>query len=452
MTAPSRMGEIARQLARLPPDERIKAAAELIEALSDGEVQALLHDWSVWGRPEQQIPPGDWTIWFYCAGRGAGKTKCGAETTRIWSRDYGRLILVGRTASDVRDVIVEGESGILATAPDDERPTYEPSKRRLEWPNGARAELYSADEPDQLRGPQSEKAWAEEIASWKHPEALDNLLLGLRLGDAPQLLLTGTPKPTRIVKALLDPKRTDVHVTRGSTYDNRDNLSPDFFRHIVSRFEGTRLGQQELHGELLTDVEGALWTYDLIENHRIEPDQAPETYRRIIVSVDPSFGTKGDECGIIVGALGFDGHAYILEDLSALLPPAGWGARVGDAYHRHKADSVIAETAFGAETVRLVMKTSAPGVPFREVRVNRGKQLRAEPVVACYEQGKVHHVGHLAGLEQQQTEWVPGSSDFSPDRVDAVVHLVTDLLLGEAGPATIGIPSGILPRAVGRRA
>jgi phage terminase large subunit-like protein len=294
---------------------------------------------------------------------------------------------------------------------------------------------------------------------------MSNLLLGLRLGKKPQLIATTTPRPIKIIKEWIANVGKGVVITRGSSHDNADNLAPSFITEIISRYEGTRLGRQELYAEILEDVEGALWAQSRLENPppkgvRLEVEDIPEQFLRIVVSVDPSWGTKNDECGIIVVGSDIGGMGYVLEDLSGKWEPHVWGEKAADAFDRWKADAVIAETSFGGETVKLVVKSvnqkrskdgKAP-VFFKEVRVNRGKLLRAEPVVGLYEQGRVRHVGAFPGLEEQMTQWVPmGKNEFSPDRVDALVHGLTEVLLKSAtGPAKIASSAGKSKGSSGR--
>jgi phage terminase large subunit-like protein len=300
----------AYSLAQLPPAEQ----QTFLSSLTDSECERFLYDWRHFlARPNQLAPPGDWRTWLILAGRGFGKSRSGAEWTReqVETKKCRRLALVGRTASDVRDVMVEGESGILAISPPWFRPKYEPSKRRLTWPNGAIATTYSADEPDVLRGPQHDGAWADELASWKYPDAWDQLQFGLRLGDDPRVCVTTTPKPNKLMRELI--ASTTTAITRGSTYDNRANLAKAFFSQIIAKFEGTRLGRQELLAQVLEDVEGALWTHSLLELTRVKE---PPAMKRIVIAVDPSIAEDGtgDACGLISAGRGQDDHGYTLED------------------------------------------------------------------------------------------------------------------------------------------
>ena len=345
---------------------------------------------------------------------------------------YRRIGLLGATAADVRDVMTEGESGLLAVCPPWNRPTYEPSKRRITWPNGAMATTYSADEPERLRGPQHDGLWADEPASWRHPEAWHMAMLGLRLGQRPRAVVTGTPKPVKLIKDLL--KNPQCVVTRGTTYENLTNLAPTFKAQILSRYEGTRLGRQELNAEILEDAEGALWSRAELEAHRVT--QHPPL-KRIVVAVDPavSSNSESNETGIIVVGLGVDDQGYVLDDVTLKASPDGWARQAVSAYHKHRADRIIAESNQGGEMVEHTIRTVESNIPVKLVHASRGKQTRAEPVAALYEQGKVHHVGMFAELEDQLCSWAPG--DDSPDRLDALVWGFTELMVKEQhGEAT----------------
>jgi len=345
----------------------------------------------------------------------------------VESHFCGRIALVGETSADVRDVMIEGESGILSISRPDFKPLYEPSKRRLIWPNGATAMAYSGDEPDQLRGPQHDGAWADEPAKWKCPlEAWDNLEFGLRLGSRPRIVATTTPRPIKLIRDLLQDPMTVV--TRGSTYDNAANLAPSFMERMAKKYEGTRLGRQELHAEMLDDVPGALWQRQNIEQHRVS--RVPDLVR-IIVGVDPAMtsGEDANETGIIIAGKSRDGHVYVLEDLSCRLSPDAWGRRAVSGYRRHRADRIVAEVNNGGDLVERLLRVVDPSVSYRAVRAARGKVTRAEPVAALYEQGHVHHLASFAALEDQMCAFTPDQYDGSPDRVDALVWAITELLL-----------------------
>jgi predicted phage terminase large subunit-like protein len=430
----------ALEFSQLPPADR----EWFFNGLTARAKEALLYDWSFWAREKQLLPPGDWRNWLIMAGRGFGKTRTGAETVRTWAESgkVGRMALVARTASDVRDVLVEGESGILSVCPRRYRPTYNPSKRRLTWPNGCLATLYSADEPDLLRGPQHEKAWSDEVASWRYPEAWDMLQFGLRLGDNPQNVLTTTPRPTKLMKEIRDDPATVL--TIGTTYENRANLAPAFFSQIVRKYEGTRLGQQELLAKLLEDNPDALWRQSLIDQHRWIVDRKLPDMVRIVVAIDPAItdAETSSETGMIVVGRDAKNHGYVLEDLSFRGTPDEWGAAAVRAYFKHDADRIVAETNQGGQMVeqviRTVAKTIGKPVSYRGVRASRGKLTRAEPVSALYEQGLVHHVGLFPELEDQMTSWTPG--EVSPDRMDALVWGVHEMFIeGGRSRAPIGV-------------
>jgi predicted phage terminase large subunit-like protein len=366
------------------------------------------------------------------AGRGFGKSRTGAEWIRA-EVDTGRkrIALVGPTAADVRDVMVEGESGVLAIHPDNERPLYEPSKRRLTWPNGAIATTYSADEPERLRGPQHEVAWCDEVGAWRYgDDAWSMLMFGLRLGDNPRCVVTTTPRPTKLIRELVrDP--TCV-VTRGSTYDNRANLAPAFFEQIVKRFEGTRLGRQEIEAELLEDVPGALWSHGIIDAAR---QAAAPNLARIVVAIDPAAtsGEDADETGIVVVGKDNQGHGYVLADVSGKYQPIEWAKIAIAVYRAHHADRIVAETNNGGDMVAATLRMVDPNVPFKAVHASRGKVTRAEPVSALYEQGRMHHIGAFPQLEEQMTNFTSDfdrqTAGYSPDRLDALVWATTELLV-----------------------
>lgn len=425
---------LASSLASL--DEAGRAA--ILADLSDDDLARLEYDWRFWSRPNQIAPAGNWRTWLLLAGRGFGKTRTGAEWVREATATHSRIALVAPTAGDVRDVIVEGESGILAISPPWDRPAYEPSKRRLTWANGAMATCYSADEPERLRGPQHSAAWCDELAAWRYPDAWDMLMFGLRLGDDPRCVVTTTPKPVKLVRELLRDRTTAV--TRGSTYDNRANLAPAFIDQIVRKYEGTRLGRQELNAEVLEDVPGALWSRDALEAARVRA--APEHLRRVVVAIDPAVtsGEDADETGIVVAGVGQDGHGYVIEDLSCRESPQKWAEIAVTAFARHRADRIVAETNQGGEMVEATIRMVASRVPFTAVHASRGKYVRAEPVAALYEQSRVHHVGSMPMLEDQMCMFTPDfdrkANGYSPDRVDALVWAMTELMVEfQARPA-----------------
>jgi len=433
---------LAESIASLPALERRKILATLRPA----EAERLAHEWRFWARANQLAPNGTWAVWLLLAGRGFGKTRTGAE----WVRERvkagaGRIALVAETAADARDVMVEGESGLLSVCWEGDRsaagavlgrPLYEPSKRRITWANGAMATTYSAEEPDQLRGPQHDTAWADELAKWRYEEAWDNLMLGLRLGDDPRSVVTTTPKPTRLLRRLIADMRTMV--TRGSTFDNRAHLAQAFLDGVVALYGGTRIGRQELMAEMLEDAAGALWRRAEIEALRVK--HAPDL-KRIVVAIDPAVSASegSDETGIIVAGYGLDEKGYVLQDLSGRYSPAEWAGHAIAALHRWRADRVIGEVNNGGDMIEHTLRAVDARVPYRAVRASRGKQARAEPIAALYEQGKVRHVGAFSALEDQMVSWEPLGSEHSPDRVDALVWALSELMLGGGGPAVFNI-------------
>lgn len=406
----------------MPPTERERLLAE---APSEWKARAL-YDWPFWAREGQLPPAGDWRTWLILAGRGFGKTRTGAEWVRASIRDFPLVNLIGATADDARDIMVDGESGILAVCPQWERPVYRKSERVLLWPNGAKSLIFTADEPERLRGKQHMKIWADELAAWRYPgEAWSQAMLGLRLGGNPQAVVTTTPKPVPALRELLKAETTAV--TRGTSYENRANLAPAFFAEIITRYEGTRLGRQELNAELLEDNPDALWQRGpMLEALRVM--RAPDL-RRIVVAIDPSVTTTGNEAGIIVAGLGGDGHGYLLEDRSLQGSPDEWARAAVTAYHRNRADRIVAEVNNGGEMVETTLRTVERSIPYKALHASRGKRTRAEPIAALYEQGRVHHVGTFAALEDEYCSWTPG--DDSPNRLDAAVWALTELMLPE---------------------
>jgi phage terminase large subunit-like protein len=368
------------------------------------------------------------------AGRGWGKTATGAHwvTERIIRHGARYVAAIAPTASDARDVIAEGPAGLIASAPESFRPLYEPSKRRLTYPNGATVTLFSADEPDRLRGPQHDAVWADELAAWrKADDTWAMAMMGLRLGQDPRALVTTTPRPVRIVRELLEASTT--RVTRGRTLDNAANLAPTFLDQIVSRYEGTRLGRQELDGELLLDTPGALWTLAMFDREGFRPVIVPDL-ARVVIAVDPAATSEegSDETGIIAAGVGQDGRGYVLADESLRGSPLDWASTAITAYRTFKADRIVAESNNGGEMVAHTLRSVDARVPVTLVWASRGKLTRAEPIAALYEQGKVRHAGVFPELESQLTGWVPGMP--SPDRLDALVWALTHLMLPETIP------------------
>lgn len=402
----------------------------ILSRLTKAEASYFYYDWTAWARDKQLPPPGDWRIWLILAGRGFGKTLAISQWALAQAKAMpkSRGALVAPTAGDARDVLVEGVSGILTVAPPDFMPEYEPSKRRLTFPNGSMATLFSADEPNRLRGPQHHWAVCDEIAAWQYPEAFDMLLLGLRLGDNPRCAIATTPRPVALIKRLLDDET--VAVVRGSTYENRLNLAPAFFKGIAKRYEGTRLGRQELMGEVLDEHAGALFKRGYIEAARVD---SARDLRRIVVAIDPAVTANAgsDETGIVVAGVDGDGHGYVLEDSSLKASPDGWARAAVEAYRRWSADRIVAEVNNGGDLVEHTVRTVDANVPLTMVRASRGKRARAEPVAALYEQGKIHHVSSDLGVFEDLERQMCEGTTKSPDRVDALVWAITELMLRE---------------------
>ncbi|WP_370874485.1 DNA-packaging protein [Amorphus orientalis] len=422
-------------------DER----AVFLAGLPHETVRWLAREWLFQARDEQLPPDGDWTVWLILGGRGAGKTRAGAEWVKgmALGRDgfapapVGRIALVGENLIDARAVMVEGVSGILAVHAADERPAWQPSRRRLEWKNGAIAELYSADDPESLRGPQFGAAWADELAKWRQAEAAwDMLQFALRLGERPRQAVTTTPRAIPLLKRLIAAPGTAV--ARMPTRDNAANLAPGFLEAVVGRYRGTRLGRQELDGEILTDREDALWSRDAVERARV--DAAPEL-TRIVVAVDPpASGGRASVCGIVAAGLGTDGLGYVVaDDTVTAAAPDVWAARAVATWRRLEADALVAEINQGGDMVAAVIRQVDAGVPVRAVRASRGKWLRAEPVATLYAQGRVRHAGVFPELEDELCAFGPDgqANGRSPDRLDALVWALTDLMLAPGGRPAI---------------
>lgn len=399
-------------------------AAALADTLADG-------GWRAQARASQLPPPGEWNGWLILAGRGFGKTRAGSGWVHelVESGTAGRIGLIGPTAADVRDVMVEGVSGLLNTAPKWMQPVYEPSKRRVSWPNGAVATLFSSEEPRRLRGPEHDAVWADELCAWESvQDTWDMMNFGLRLGKRPRWLVTTTPKPIKTLKGLL--ARQDVVVTRGSTFENEANLAPTFLDTLRERYEGTRLGRQELNAELLSDTPGALWIVAWLDRDRVK--EAPDL-KRIVVAIDPAVSNNegSDETGVVVAGVDAKRQNYVLEDLSGRYAPHEWASKAIEAYRRHKADRIIAEVNNGGAMVEATIRAIDSSVPFKAVHATRGKVVRAEPIAALYEQRKVHHVGTFDVLEDQMcsftTDFDRSRNGYSPDRVDALVWAITEL-------------------------
>jgi phage terminase large subunit-like protein len=420
----------AQILAGLSDEER----DELLSNLSPEALASLKYNWKFWARPNQLPPTGEWTTWLILAGRGFGKTRCGAEWVKEMAEDNPgcRIAIVGETYKDVRKTMIEGESGILSVSPPTSMPEYSPANGQITWPNGSMAFTYNATQPDQLRGPQHHFAWADEIAKWdRMQDSWDQLQFGLRLGKQPRQVVTTTPRPLKLIRALVaDP---DTFVTRGSTRDNEVNLATPFIKYIEEQYGGTRLGRQELDGEILDDMPGALWSREIIDNSRVK--ERPDDLPKLIVAVDPAAtsGENADETGIVaVGvAANKDGvtEGYILADRSLRGTPEEWARKAVNLYRELQADRIVAEKNNGGEMVEAVIKAIDRSVPVTLVHATRGKVVRAEPISALYEQGRVHHVGRFDQLEDQMclfSQDMP-REEGSPDRVDALVWGLTFL-------------------------
>jgi phage terminase large subunit-like protein len=380
-------------------------------------------------RKEQLPPDGDWNIWLYLAGRGAGKTRTAAEWLAWEAIDNPgtRWAIVAPTYGDARDVCAEGESGIIGILKRyGTLDMYNRSMGEIVLTNGSKIKLFSADEPDRFRGSQHDGAWCDELAAYRYEDAWHQLQFTLRLGEKPRLVATTTPRPTSLIRQLVAREDGSVAVTRGSTFDNAANLAPSALVELQARYNGTRLGRQELYGEILEDQEGALWTRGLIDRNRLTT--APNL-SRIVVSIDPAVTNTAasDETGILVCGSDAGGHGYVLHDGSMKGSPLEWAQKAVELYDKYKADSLLVEVNQGGDMVSAVLKQVRTTLPIREIRAHVGKKLRAEPVAAMYEQGRVHHVGEFMQLEEQMTTWTPADPS-SPDRLDAMVQAFSDLL------------------------
>lgn len=429
--------ELLAILKSLPPEERRRKMA----TFNQDERRELWTHWELWGRTEQQPPEHDWRTWLVMAGRGFGKTRAGAEWVRAIAEatPEARIALVAASLPEARAVMVEGESGLLAVCPIRLRPVFEPSLRRVQWPNGAQATLYSAGEPESLRGPQHSHAWCDEIAKWDNAaeratRAWDNLRFGLRLGEAPRVVATTTPRAVPLLRRVLDENGEGLTLTRGRTEDNKDNLPGRFLHDIRRQYGHSLLGRQELDGELLEDVEGALWTRALIEQCR--EAEAPSELARIVVAVDPPASSGGDACGIVVAGRTPDGSAHVLADASVeKASPERWARAVARAAGLWRADRVVAEANQGGTMVASVLRAAEVMLPLKLVHASRGKAARAEPVAALYEAGRVRHAGIFPALEDEMCGLTTGGAYHgpgrSPDRADALVWALSELMLGK---------------------
>lgn len=418
------------------------ARLRALRQLSEEERRELRYHWKLWARERQLPPPGDWTTWLILAGRGFGKTRAGAEWVRgvCQARPDARFALVGASLAEVRAVMVEGESGILAVCPPGQVPVFEPSLRRLTWGNGAQATLYSAGEPESLRGPQHSHAWCDEVAKWENvntraERCWDNLLLGLRLGESPRVLATTTPRAVPLLRRLLAEPAGQLVAVSGRTEENRDNLPARFLRDVTRRYGKSLLGRQELDGELIEDLPGALWTRTMLEAAR--EDAPAGSHARVVVAVDPPASASGDACGIVVCALGEDSLGRVLADCSLVkASPERWARAAANAVKTWRADRIVAEANQGGAMVASVLSAAGLTLPVKLVHASRGKAARAEPVAALYEAGRVKHCGQFPQLEDQLCGLMAGGSyegpGRSPDRADALVWALTELMLKRA--------------------
>jgi phage terminase large subunit-like protein len=421
----------------------------LLSQLPPAKAEELLYTWKFWARPQQIAPTGDWNTWFINAGRGFGKTRAGVEWVRQKvMQGHKRIAAIAATNSDIERVMINGESGFLARCWKGDKtakgvplgkPLWSPTKRLLTWENGAYVQFFSAEEPERLRGPQFEVAWCDELAAWnKDRDTWDMLQFCLRLGKHPQICVTTTPKPTKLVRDIL--KNPKTVVTYGSTFDNSANLASTYIEAVKIQYEGTRLGRQELYAEVLDEASGALWDRQLLSTCEVEVDNPVEfaqTLARVVVAVDPavSANAESDMTGIVVAGQDINGVCYILQDATERYSPEGWAAKAIELYHEYGADRIVAERNQGGEMVRYTFKSVDETIPIKLVHASRGKFARAEPVSALYERGRVKHVKGLDALEDQMVQWEPLGSIGSPDRLDAMVWAVTELALkGVAKP------------------
>lgn len=436
----------AAYLASLSPTQLEKLLAEMKQS----ELQGLMGSYEFWARQSQLEPTGSWHKWLFLGGRGAGKTWSGAKVTnkRARSGRCPKILLGAATPQDARDIMIEGESGIIATAGPDFQPVYEPSKARVTWPNGARAYIRSGAEPERFRGINTYFAWLDELAAWQYPQqSWDNAMMGLRLGQRPQVMITTTPKPIHIIRDLI--KDPSCVVTTDSSYANRANLADSWWKDVIGKYEGTRYGEQEIHARVMDDVPGAMWRMALIEATRVQTGGPQITTGRVVMGVDPAVtsGASSNETGIIVVAAGtgvWKGHAFVMRDLSGRHAASKWPAVVKAAYDALSVDRVVAEVNNGGDLVESALRVADPNMSYLGVHAARGKRTRAEPIAALYEQGLVHHIGVFKALEDQMCTFIPderqdldaiavsrqAGESGSPDRVDALVWALTDLLLG----------------------
>ena len=441
MTNPTR--KITADNLRQLPKAKVDS---LLKELGPAKLEELKHDWNFWARDNQLEPEGkDWNTWFINAGRGFGKTRSGVEWVREnVKRGCKRIAAVASTNSDIERVMVKGESGFLSVCWKGDKtyagkkmgfPEWSPTKRTLTWENGAQVQFFSAEEPERLRGPQFELAWCDETAAWnKDMDTWSMLQFCMRLGKHPRIMVTTTPKPTKLIRQILkDPKTV---VTTGSTFDNSANLAGTYLKAVKEQYEGTRLGRQELYAEVLEEAQGALWTTAMLDDASVKHEDVPDL-SRIVVSLDPAVtaNAESDMTGIIVAGIDVNGVAYVLGDYTDRLSPQGWASKAIELYHQYQADRIVAEVNQGGDMVKTTIHGEDETIPYKAVRASRGKYARAEPVSALYERGLVKHVANppdgssLNELETQMRTWEPLGSIGSPDRLDALVWAITDLSL-----------------------
>ena len=397
--------------------------------------------WLLTARDKQITPSGDWNVWLILAGRGWGKTRTGASDIVLYAlrNPNSQCAVIAPTIGDLRRVCFEGVSGIIKQIPDecfkDGTPkSYNKSTSEVLLANGSKIMGFSASEPDRLRGSQYHRAWCDELAAWRYPDAYDQLLFGLRLGKAPQVVITTTPRPTALVRDLFKRKHKDVYVTQGNTFENEDNLAQTALDSFKDLYEGTRLGRQELYAEILEDVEGALWSHFQLEKCRIKKEEIPEL-RRIVVAIDPAVtsNANSDETGIVIAGIGENDKYFILDDKSGKLSPDNWCRVAIEEFYRYNANIIVAETNNGGDLVEKIIRTIDSNVPYKSVTATRGKMLRAEPISALYEQEKVFHTNIFPQLEDQMCSYT-GDNKKSPDRLDALVWALTELSASSRKP------------------
>ena len=415
----------------LPKNDSLLKSEKYLKRLTSLNQKILLKhlSWCKTARPKQITPKGDWNTWLILAGRGWGKTRTGAQDIAFYglTRPNSRIAIVTPTFGDGRDTCIEGVSGLMGCLDPDSIDNWNRSIGELTLKNGTIYKTFSSEQPDRLRGPQFHRAWCDELGSWKNPEAWDQLMFGLRLGVKPQVIITTTPKPTTLIKELVNNK--DSLVTRGSTFENQDNLAESAVKKLKEKYEGTRLGRQELFAEILEDVEGALWNRDMISKALLKSTEEVPTLVRTVVAIDPAVTQNklSNETGIVVCAKGFDEKFYVIDDVSGKYTPDSWAKIAVETYYKYEADKIIAEVNNGGDLVERVIRTIDNNVSYGSVRATKGKYLRAEPISALYEQQRVKHIKPFQFLEDQMANYNPLTFAGSPDRLDALVWGLTEL-------------------------